>query len=123
MSRQAPKILCKFAPSLFMKRFLLILLCLSASWFFRPEALNAAPHVSSAAYGSKAAYSAGVLSAEAPQAAETSRGAVKQKKDAEVPHAARAGEPSSPRSFMDPELLALLLLIMVLGMLYTNPSR
>lgn len=106
-----------------MKRFLVILLCLSSCLFFRPEAVNAARHVASSVNGSNILNHAGVVGAESVKAEKISGPGTKKESDAKVLQAARAKEPSSPQSFMDPELLALLLLIMVLGMLYTNPSR
>ncbi len=106
-----------------MKRFLVILLCLSSCLFFGPEAVNAAPHVASPLYSGHIPNTAGAVGTAAVKAENISAPGAKQKTDAELHHAARPKEPSSPQSFMDPELLALLLLIMVLGMLYASPSR
>lgn len=106
-----------------MKRFLVILLCLSSCLFFRPEAVNAARHMASSVSGSNIPPGAGAVGAESVKAEKISGIGAKQESDAKLHQAASPKDLSSPQSFMDAELLALLLLIMVLGMLYTNPSR
>jgi hypothetical protein len=123
MEARATKFLCKFGLRQLMKRFLVILLCLSSCLFFRPETVNAARHVASSGNGNNIPHSAGMPGAEALKAEKTSGSGLKQESNVKIHQAARAKEPSSPQGFMDAELLALLLLIMVLGMLYTNPSR
>ncbi len=123
MRRSTLKFLCKFGLHQLMKRFLVILLCFSPCLFFRPEAVHAARHLASPVNGSNIPHSAGAVGAEALKAENISGPGLKQENDMKVHQAARPKEPSSPQGFMDAELLALLLLIMVLGMLYTNPSR
>lgn len=113
------KFLRKFDASHNMKRFLVILLCFSSCLFFGPEAVNAAPHVASPAYSGNMQPAAGAEGTEAMKTGKLSG----PENDTRVHHAAPTQESSSAQGFMDPELLALLLLIMVLGMLYTNPSR
>lgn len=105
-----------------MKRFLVILLCLSSCLFFRPEAIHASRHVGSPLYG-KLQHSAGAQGTEAMKAGDLSGQEPKPESNPEVHKAVRPAEPVSEQGFMNTELLALLLLIMVLGMLYTNPTR
>lgn len=106
-----------------MKRFLILLLCFFSCLFFGPEAVNAAPHVASPVYSAKGQPAAGAEQAVAMNPGKLSGAAAKSESDAREHHSASPQQPSSVQGFMDVELLALLLLIMVLGMLYTNPSR
>lgn len=105
-----------------MKRFLLIWLCLCSCLFFRPEAGHATRRNTLPVNGSNKPYSAGVPEAEVTKAGISKAGA-KQRNERPVYQAAGPKGSVSPQGFMDAEFLALLLLIMVLGMLYTNPSR
>jgi len=124
MEREATKFRCKFALSYHMKRYLAIALCLLSCLFFREETVRASRHVPSSLYGSKLAHNTGPQGAEEMKAGNLSgQVAAKQENKPEVHQAARPAEPASQQSFMNTELFALLLLIMVLGMLYTNPTR
>lgn len=105
-----------------MKRFLVILLCFSSCLFFSPEVVHAAHHLASPVKGSNIPHRAGAVETQATKTA-IAKAEPKQNREREALHAAAPQKSASPQSIMDAEFLALLLLIMVLGMLYTNPSR
>lgn len=106
-----------------MKRFLVILLCFSCCFIFRSETVIAAPHVVSSLHSGHTVGTAAVPGREAVKAENMAPPKARQNTGTEIHQAAGPEKNTSPQGFMDAELVALLLLIMVLGMLYMGPSR